>query len=102
MIDTLIRLLPETEQRRPPVMPAPQSYGLVTLHRPANVDAPEMLVEIMETLDEISRRLPLIFTIHPRTRQNLQNIGFAPSQASFTLIDPLSYLDFLTLRHASW
>jgi len=101
MIDTLIRLLPETEPRRSPSMPAPKSYGLVTLHRPANVDAPEMLVKIMGTLDEISRRLPLIFPIHPRTRQNLQNIGFAPSQASFTLIDPLSYLDFLTLqRHA--
>ena len=48
-------------------------YGLVTLHRPSNVDQPEMLVRILSTLDRIGQDLPLLFPVHPRTQQRLAN-----------------------------
>lgn len=70
-------------------------YGLVTLHRPANVDDPAQLRGILEALDEIARRQPLYFPVHPRTRLRLEAMS-AP-MARLTLCEPLGYLDFLNL-----
>lgn len=71
-------------------------YGLVTLHRPANVDDAEKLDEILGALDVIAETLPLYFPVHPRTRQRLeQSGGLARHRAHVT--DPLGYSDFLTL-----
>ena len=70
-------------------------YGLVTLHRPSNVDGPERAGEIGRGLAAVARKLPLLFPIHPRTR--------ARSAAAFEgieglrLVEPLGYLDFLAL-----
>jgi UDP-N-acetylglucosamine 2-epimerase (non-hydrolysing) len=69
-------------------------YGLVTLHRPANVDDPRQLGEILGALDEISRELPLLFPVHPRTRSLLPPRTASPN---LQLSDPLGYLDFLGL-----
>jgi len=71
-------------------------YGAVTLHRPSNVDDPEALRELMATLGGISASLPLIFPVHPRTRQRIDALGIAiPS--TLTLLPPLGYMDFLNL-----
>ncbi len=103
MIDTLVRLLPAAEQRDVLSrfgLPA-SGYGLATLHRPSNVDDPAMLMKIMETLQAISRDVPLIFPIHPRTRQRLADAQYALHATQLQLVDPLGYLDFLALqRHA--
>lgn len=73
-------------------------YALVTLHRPSNVDSPQRLRELQQCLLEISRRIPLIFPVHPRTRKNLD-----PSINSPSLIfcDPLGYMDFISLMAGS-
>lgn len=70
-------------------------YGLVTLHRPANVDDPAQLRGILEALGEIARTQPLYFPVHPRTRLRLEDMS-VPT-ARLTLCEPLGYLDFLNL-----
>jgi UDP-N-acetylglucosamine 2-epimerase (non-hydrolysing) len=74
-------------------------FGLVTLHRPANVDEPGQLMEILEALSAIAAEAPLYFPVHPRTRARLESSGF--SAAGMRLIDPLGYLDFLCLMSHS-
>jgi len=101
MIDTLVRLLPVAEQR--PICAdlglQPRQYGLITLHRPSNVDDPVMLADLMAVLSRISHDLPLIFPIHPRTRQRLKENGITvPTDGRLRLLDPLGYLDFLRLQ----
>jgi UDP-N-acetylglucosamine 2-epimerase (non-hydrolysing) len=71
------------------------SFGLVTLHRPSNVDDLSQLNEILEALAEISRSLPLFFPVHPRTRVHLAEHAKLPG--NIVLLDPLGYVDFLCL-----
>ncbi len=71
-------------------------YALVTLHRPGNVDEPEKLRAILNALNALAGRLPVLFPVHPRTRARIGRIGFEPAPA-LTLTDPLGYLDFLGL-----
>jgi len=73
----------------------PGNYGLVTLHRPSNVDAPAALTEIMQALQEIASDLPLLFPAHPRTQQRIRE--FRLDWSPVELIEPLGYLDFLGL-----
>lgn len=72
-------------------------FGLVTLHRPANVDDPEQLAEITAAVDTISRELELYWPVHPRTRSRLSQSGMTLSPA-IHLLDPLGYLDFLWMQ----
>ena len=78
MIDTLVQLLPAAKESR--ILDhfglRTQHYGLVTLHRPSNLDDPAMLGSIMEALNDISHELPLIFPVHPRTCQRLEEIQY--------------------------
>jgi len=97
MIDTLVRLLPRAE--RPPDCPTVGSFGLVTLHRPANVDDPAMLTEIWATLNLLARRLPLVFPLHPRTRGRLREMGLLSAcHPRLMLMAPQGYLAFLALE----
>ncbi len=100
MIDTLQRLLPQASGHWPRLRSEfrlEREYGLVTLHRPSNVDEGLTLLSIMDALEEISRHLPLLLPVHPRTRQRLADLGWRPTCASFCLEEPLGYLDFLAL-----
>jgi UDP-N-acetylglucosamine 2-epimerase (non-hydrolysing) len=75
-------------------------FALLTLHRPSNVDKKETLLGIINALTEISKRLPIVFPAHPRTRKRLADFGLDNPQSAIRnlqLIDPLSYLDFLNL-----
>jgi len=82
-------------------------YGVVTLHRPKNVDVPETFAGIFSALEELARELPLIFPVHPRTQVALGRIGrtiekqlpirIAPAPGDILLVEPLGYLDFLRL-----
>ncbi|MBA4369906.1 MAG: UDP-N-acetylglucosamine 2-epimerase (non-hydrolyzing), partial [Desulfobacterium sp.] len=72
------------------------AYGVVTLHRPSNVDDKQKLEHIVEALAHISETLPLIFPIHPRTRKNMDAFGIRTPTA-MKLTDPLSYMEFLNL-----
>lgn len=75
-------------------------YGLITLHRPSNVDVKENLDNILSALFDIQRDLPLVFPVHPRTRKQMKLFGFDDKLAhapNLMLTDPLGYLDFLKL-----
>ena len=71
-------------------------YGVVTLHRPSNVDHAETFAGIGQSLREISETLPLIFPVHPRTRANLDKFGIDLGDR-VTLTGPLAYMEFLHL-----
>lgn len=73
-----------------------QRYGVVTLHRPSNVDEESVLAGIISALNAITQELPLIFPVHPRTRANLERFNLSPAEG-ITLTGPLSYMDFLSL-----
>lgn len=75
---------------------APGGYGLLTLHRPSNVDDPDDLRRMFSTLEELATRLPLLFPVHPRTRARIEASGLE-LPASLTLCEPLPYLTFLGL-----
>ncbi|HEX9983075.1 MAG TPA: UDP-N-acetylglucosamine 2-epimerase (non-hydrolyzing) [Thermoanaerobaculia bacterium] len=97
MIDTLVRLLPIAREREVPR----GRYALVTLHRPSNVDEPARLQTLFETVAAISRDIPIVFPIHPRTREALRRLQI-DVPGTLTLMEPLGYLDFLALQaHAT-
>ena len=69
----------------------------MTLHRPALVDSPTLLLETMSALSEIAATMPVVFPVHPRTRSRLEELGFvAPPQ--LLLVDPQPYTQFLSLE----
>jgi UDP-N-acetylglucosamine 2-epimerase (non-hydrolysing) len=70
-------------------------YGLLTLHRPSNVDDRDRLAELLDAVTEIAETVPLIFPVHPRTRTQLKQYPW--ERGKITLIDPLGYTDFLWL-----
>src|SRR5437870_2278723 len=94
MIDSLIRLLPVTERHK--VNGLPERFALVTLHRPSNVDDGRVLRAILKSLLEISERLPVIFPVHPRTRQAIATLDVDAS--ALHLLKPLPYIEFLALE----
>lgn len=82
-----------------------KSYGVLTLHRPSNVDDPEQLAELLEAIAYAASRLPIVFPCHPRTKERVEALGLQDSSTSHgttrggkvRLIEPLGYLDFLKL-----
>lgn len=102
MIDTLLAMLDQARSLEVAQTYglAPSEYGVVTLHRPSNVDDPEILGNLVEVLVKISADLPLVFPVHPRTGQMLKNSGLLSQleQArGVHLAPPLGYLPFLSL-----
>ncbi len=73
-------------------------YGLVTLHRPANVDDPEVLSGLLKALGEIAGRLPLVLPVHPRAADKLAEIGVP---GGIRLVPPAGYLDFIALQDSA-
>ena len=76
------------------------SYALVTLHRPSNVDQADSLQPLVERLSTVSEHLPLIFPVHPRTRDRLKAFGLwsqLEQNQSIVLLDPVSYIPFMSL-----
>ncbi|RZA35632.1 MAG: UDP-N-acetylglucosamine 2-epimerase (non-hydrolyzing) [Lysobacteraceae bacterium] len=71
-------------------------YGVVTLHRPSNVDEPAAFARIAGALKDIARDLPLIFPVHPRTRANIEKFGIDLGP-NVTLAGPQAYMAFLDL-----
>ncbi|MBI4853407.1 MAG: UDP-N-acetylglucosamine 2-epimerase (non-hydrolyzing) [Acidobacteria bacterium] len=101
MIDTLYKYLPKarTSKILNTLNIIPFNYGVVTLHRPSNVDDKKVFQGILEALGTISGKLPLIFPIHPRTRERIKQFKLDRKMANYNikLIEPLGYLDFLQL-----
>lgn len=89
----------EANGTSPAVLDGSSGYGLVTLHRPSNVDHPETLAALLGVLLEISEKLPLVFALHPRTRANIERFGLGNLLDSSRLIQlpPQGYLEILGL-----
>jgi len=84
---------------RPEAAAAFDRFGLVTLHRPSNVDAAETLKGLFEVLREVALRLPLVFALHPRTRANIERFGLDAlvDPQRMLLLPPQGYLEMLGL-----
>ena len=77
-----------------------RGYAVLTLHRPSNVDNRDLLNGLIGVLEEIQTDLPVIFPLHPRTRNRLKEFGFTPrldAMENLKLLEPVGYLDFLKL-----
>ncbi len=102
MIDTLLHQV-EQAKKRPTLGELgveKGGYGLVTLHRPSNVDQTETLEPLVDVLVEVSERLPIVFPVHPRTQARLESFGLygrLESAPGIKLLGPLGYNDFLAL-----
>lgn len=105
MIDSLRRLVKKAERRAAwrPLGLERNDYVLVTLHRPSNVDDPGRLAAIVEALVELGESAPVVFPIHPRTRARLADGSGLDRLAAARVraIDPVGYLDFLSLQGAA-
>jgi len=103
MMDTLAHELPKAKESdilsRLDLKPG-EAYALVTLHRPANVDDPAVLKPLLECLAGFSRKLPMVFPVHPRTQKAMDQYGFQSlfkAHPAFKCVSPLPYRDNLRL-----
>jgi UDP-N-acetylglucosamine 2-epimerase (non-hydrolysing) len=103
MIDSLHFYMPQAEKSdvHKRLSLAPGAYGLVTLHRPTNVDDPRQLASILGALTTIGAEKPLVFPVHPRTRKVIETNGLDIQADRLRLIEPVGYLDFLMLMKYS-
>ncbi|MEO1037763.1 MAG: UDP-N-acetylglucosamine 2-epimerase (non-hydrolyzing) [Pseudomonadota bacterium] len=102
MIDSfeMLREQIEADQTRHALGLDSASYGLVTLHRPSNVDAAETLSEIVTTLVTVSETLPLVMVAHPRTLASLERHDLREqliASNGVTLLEPLPYIRFMNV-----
>jgi UDP-N-acetylglucosamine 2-epimerase (non-hydrolysing) len=98
MIDTL--LASRELARQSPILEelglASRGYAVLTLHRPASVDRPEVLAGLLRAVGRLQRELPIVFPVHPRTRKALEALEL-PATPGLRLVDPLGYLEFTRL-----
>jgi len=99
MIDSLGAALPEARALDMPSRHglAPRNYTLVTLHRPANVDDPHTLRELLETLGALALEGPVLFPVHPRTRARIGRLNGNGVVDGLRLMEPLPYLEMFGL-----
>jgi UDP-N-acetylglucosamine 2-epimerase (non-hydrolysing) len=104
MIDTLLKHI-----ERARAVPLPEGlvegqFAVVTMHRPANVDYREVLAPMVGAIREISRRVPVVFPVHPRTRGRMAEFGLLAefeSEPAIRMVEPLGYLEFMGLMARS-
>jgi UDP-N-acetylglucosamine 2-epimerase (non-hydrolysing) len=110
MIDTLLYSLKQAvpasstlSRYRAPAQWAQAGFAVLTLHRASNVDDPVTLRSLLNTVVEISRRLPVVFPVHPRTRTRIEQAGLGAvlKAPSFLEVPPLDYLEMLGLMRAA-
>ena len=94
MIDSLVRLLPAALQCSRNGLP--ERYALVTLHRPSNVDDSATLRSILKSLLDVNEELEVVFPVHPRTRQRIEQFGINIDKLH--LLEPLPYIEFLSMQ----
>ena len=103
MIDCLLMQLPKTENRATLERfgVAAGGYATLTLHRPSNVDDRTVFSGIIDVMLDLSRDLPIVWPVHPRSRKMLEQLGLVHSvenSCGLKLVDPLGYLDMLTMN----
>ena len=83
----------------PAMLDSPRGYGVVTLHRPSNVDSAAALEPLLKVLAEVAQQLPLVFALHPRTRANIDRFGLAHllQPQRMAVLPPQGYLEMVGL-----
>jgi UDP-N-acetylglucosamine 2-epimerase (non-hydrolysing) len=97
MIDTLLHNLGKALSLPLPAGLREREYAVVTLHRPSNVDSAETLRPLFHAIQKVAERIPIVFPAHPRTRKSLEVFGLLEVGTDIRLIEPLSYLPFISL-----
>ena len=102
MIDSLLRHMEKAKQSKilSKLKLEKNNYAVLTLHRPSNVDSRESLEHVLEILNEIQKKIKIVFPVHPRTLKNIENFGLAEiikKQKNIILTGPVGYLDFMNL-----
>lgn len=101
MIDALVRFRPRAAGRDPAAaLGVTGAYGVLTLHRPSNVDRSANLAPLLRAVGQAAQRLPIIFPVHPRTRTRLDECGLGAMVDGLDglhVVPPLGYLDMLAL-----
>lgn len=102
MIDSLVHFREKASKRATlqEMGVRPKEFILMTMHRPANVDRPEQLEKVVETIERIADVSPVVLPMHPRTQARLQSFSLADRLSAIsglTVSEPLGYLDFLNL-----
>jgi UDP-N-acetylglucosamine 2-epimerase (non-hydrolysing) len=101
MIDTLLKYQKRAAQT--PILKelglAQKSYALMTMHRPHNVDIKENLIAVLDAIDQVQKRIPIVFSMHPRTKKRIEEfqLEYIASMKNLTVIEPVGYLRFLNL-----
>ena len=102
MIDTLLanRRMAQRSDILAKLGLSPKKFGVITLHRPSNVDDTDKFEQIVAAFEEIQKETKLVFPVHPRTRDNIRGSeleGRLEAMKNLLLLQPLGYLDFLCL-----
>lgn len=99
MVDTLLRLRGPARASVAGTRPALQEhhYAVATLHRAANVDVAASLAELLEALATVARELPVVFPMHPRTRERVRQHGLTSLLEGIQVVEPLGYLELIGL-----
>jgi len=99
MIDTLRRHQPLAglDRIRDRIPVAGRPYAVLTLHRPSNVDDRATLGSILQAVRQIASRMPVVFPVHPRTRNRLREFDLEGELEGIIPTEPLGYIDFLAL-----
>ena len=102
MIDSLemLRSTIENQHAYKDLNVEPGNYGLVTLHRPSNVDDPQILQRLCNSLINISKQVPLVFPVHPRTCKNIEKYDLMPKlekEEQLFITEPINYIRFMNL-----
>jgi len=103
MIDTLRENLPRARALGVPEAMGLErrKYAVVTLHRPSNVDDSAALLPLLGALARVARELPVVFPVHPRTRDRLRVPALAAAARPLRLVEPQGYVEFLSLTSAA-
>ena len=98
MIDSLVSNLEKTNNKiLKKLNIKKKQYALVTLHRPSNVDKKNILRGIVNALRRISEKIPVVFPLHPRTKNKMKEFNIESNNTGIIFTEPLGYLDFLSL-----
>lgn len=99
MVDTLLALRPAAEKLGMPAQlgVASGDYAVATFHRAGNVDDPSTLAALLGGLSHVARTMPVLFLVHPRTRQRIRDFGLEQQAAGVRLLDPVGYLETVGL-----
>lgn len=99
MIDTALQLAEKATM--PQIDGLNGEFALLTMHRPSNVDDPQVLQRLMNKIVQLSEQLEIVFPVHPRTKSRLEAIGFQDQHPGLHLIDPIGYLECLALQRGA-